>query len=171
MVTTLVVRNALTRFSKIFLSLAKIDAKHRNINCVDIKFAFVFHNKTHTSCISVNLIFHMFCEFVRKCRKPCAGLCHFSFFLFKFKYSLLVTVERGFSPDIDKRFCCFFWLLFARSSTLDTRGGGLPADGVGSPIPEVRPGVGKPEGAGIPLPGVGKLDLGIPPDVGIDFGV
>ena len=100
------------------------------------------------------------------------GLSHFS--PFKLKYSLLVTVERGFSPDIDIRFSCFFWLCFAISSILDTRGGGLPADGVGSPVPGVgtlRPGVGKPEGAGIPLPGVGKLDLGIPPGVGIDFGV
>ena len=120
------------------------------------------------------LIFHVYREFVNKCRMYCAGLCHFLLFLFKFKYSLLVTVERGLSPDIDKRFCCFFWLFFAISSILDTRGGGLPTDGVGSPIPGVgipRPGLGKPEGAGIPLFGVGKLDLGIPPGVGIDFGV
>ena len=90
------------------------------------------------------------------------------------KYSLFVTVERGFSPDIDIRFCCFFWLCFAISSILDTRGGALPVDGVGSPVPGVGiplPGVGKPEGVGIPLPEVGKLDLGIPPGVGIDFGV
>ena len=53
---------------------------------------------------------------------------------------------------------------------LDTRGGGLPAVGARRPLlPGARPGVGSPDG--IPLPGVGRLDLGIPPDVGIALGV